>query len=270
MMRFSICNEMFGEMPFDEVCRIAADIGYQGVEVAPFVLADSINAIDQAQRQRLRETAGAHGLEIVGLHWLLIKPEGLHMTTPDDALRARTRDYFIDLVHGCADLGGSILVCGSPKQRNVMDDYQASWDRLVEVFKPVAQAAGERGVTFCIEPLGPPENEFITNAAEGRRMVEAVGHPNFQLILDVKAMSAGEPGDIGQAIRDSAAVLKHFHANDANLLGPGMGDTDHAPIAAALKEIGYDGWVSVEVFKFELGGPEIARQSFAGLQRWYA
>lgn len=269
-MRFSICNEMFGETPFDEVCATAKEIGYEGVEVAPFVLANSVNDLDADDRKKLKQTAADHGLAIVGLHWLLVKPEGLHMTTPDDEIRHRTRDYFVDLVHCCADLGGEILVCGSPKQRNVIDSYEASWDRLVEVFQPVAKAAGERGVTFCIEPLGPPENEFITNAEEGRKMVADVDHPNFKMILDVKAMCSGEPGSMPEAIRASRDEVAHFHANDANLLGPGMGDTDHGPVAAALNEIGYDGWVSVEVFKFELGGPEIARRSFAGLQRWYA
>ncbi len=268
-MKFSICNEMFGELPFAEVCRIAADIGYTGVEVAPFVIADSVNDIDADHRRRLRQTAADHGLSIVGLHWLLVKPAGLHMTTPDDAVRQRTRDYFIDLVHCCAELGGEILVCGSPKQRNLQDSYEASWDRLREVFGAVAQAAGECGVTFCLEPLGPPENEFIMTAAEARRMVAAVGHPNFQMILDVKAMCAGESEPLPDVIRASRNEVRHFHANDANLLGPGMGDTDHGPIAAALKEIDYRGWVSVEVFNFELGGPELARRSFEGLRRWY-
>ncbi|MCC7493751.1 MAG: sugar phosphate isomerase/epimerase [Fimbriimonadaceae bacterium] len=269
-MRLGICNEMFGDTPFDEVCRVAAEVGYEGIELAPFVFCEQVGDLTADDRASLRATAARHGLSIIGLHWLLIKPPGLHMTTPDDALRARTRDFFIELVHCCADLGGELLVCGSPKQRQVLDSREAAWERLVEVFQPVARAAGERGVTFCIEPLGPPENDFITCAAEGRAMVAAVDHPNFQLILDVKALCSGEPGDLPTAIRDSAAQLRHFHANDANLLGPGMGETDHGPIAAALRQIGYQHWVSVEVFKFELGGPELARQSFAGLQRWYA
>ena len=268
-MRFSICNEMYQDAPFDEVCRSAAEIGYQGVEVAPFTLVEHVAQLDADDRRKLVQTANDHGVAIVGLHWLLVKPEGLHMTTPDDALRNRTRDYFIDLVHCCGDLGGEILVCGSPKQRNVIDTYDDSRARLVEVMKPVAKAAGERGVTFCFEPLGPPENEFITCAEEGRKLVADVDHPNFQMILDVKAMAAGEPGSMADAIRASRDQMKHFHANDANLLGPGMGDTDHAPVAAALNEIGYNGWVSVEVFRFEQPGAEIARQSFEGLKRWY-
>lgn len=269
-MRFAICHEMFGDMPFDQVCATAASIGYEGVEVAPFVLAENVNLLSADDRCALRRTAERHGVAVTGIHWLLVKPEGLHMSTPDDAVRTRTRDYFVDLVNFCADIGGEILVCGSPKQRTVIDSYDASWRRVVEVFQHVAEAAGRRGVTFCLEPLGPPENEFITTAAEARRMVAEVDHPSFQMILDVKAMCAGETDPLPEVIRASRAELRHFHANDANLLGPGMGETDHGPIAAALREIGYAGWVSVEVFRFELGGPEIARRSFEALQRWYA
>ncbi|MBI2299204.1 MAG: sugar phosphate isomerase/epimerase [Armatimonadetes bacterium] len=269
-MRFSICHEMFGETPFEEVCRTAAEIGYEGVEVAPFLFAEQVTELDAGFRKQLRRTAAYHGVEIVGIHWLLVKPAGLHMTTPDDALRLRTRDYLVELVHFCADIGGTILVAGSPKQRQVIDTYEASWARLVESMKVVAGAAGERGVTFCFEPLGPPENEFITTGAEAMRLVEEVDLPSFQMILDVKAMCAGETEPIPDVIRRCAPHVRHFHANDADLLGPGMGNTDHAPIAAALKEIGYRGWVSVEVFKFELGGPEIARRSMECLRRWYA
>jgi sugar phosphate isomerase/epimerase len=153
---------------------------------------------------------------------------------------------------------------------NVIDTYEASWERLVEVMKPVAKAAGERGVTFCFEPLGPPENEFITCASDGRKLVADVDHPNFQLILDVKAMYSGEVGNMASAVRASRDCLRHFHANDPNLLGPGMGEFDHTDVANALRAIEYDGWVSVEVFRFEQPGAEIARESFAGLQRWYA
>lgn len=268
-MRFSICNEMFLDTPFDEVCRVAQEIGYRGVEIAPFTFADNVNDISPGQREEIVRTAERHQLEIVGIHWLLVKPEGLHMSTPDDELRLRTRDYFVDLVNFCGDLGGSILVCGSPKQRNVIDSYEASWQRLVDTFKHVAAAAGERGVTFCIEPLGPSDTEFLMTGDEGARMVNDVNHPNFQMILDVKAMSGAETDPLPEVIKRNAQYVRHFHANDPNLLGPGMGELDHTAIGQALRDIHYSGWVSVEVFKFELGGAEIARQSFAALQRWY-
>lgn len=269
-MRFAVCNEMFEQMPFDEVCRVAAEIGYEGVEIAPFTLAEQVGQLDAAARRAIADTAARHGLTIAGTHWLLVKPAGLHMSTPDDTVRRRTRDYFIELVHFCADIGGEILVCGSPKQRTVIDTPEASRERLIEVFRDVAAVAGERGVTFCLEPLAPSETEFINTAADGVAIIEAVDHPNFRLILDCKAMSGSESAPLDQVIRNNREHLRHFHANDPNLLGPGMGELDHRPLGAALRDIGYAGWVSVEVFDFALGGLELARRSFATLRECYA
>lgn len=269
-MKFSVCNEMFGQTPFEEVCRIAREIGYTGVELAPFTFADHVGQLNAGYRAHLRRVAADFGLEIAGIHWLLVKPEGLHMTTPVDALRHKTRDYLVELVQFCADIGGSILVCGSPKQRNVVDDPDSSRKRAIEVFRHVAEAAGDAGVQFLLEPLAPTETNFVNNAAEAAAIIEAVDHPNFQLILDVKAMSGGETRPLPEVIRAHRARMRHFHANDPNLLGPGMGDLDQSDIGRTLREINYGGWVSVEVFKFELGGPAIARRSFDALQRWFA
>lgn len=269
-MRFAVCNELFGPTPFHDICHIAADIGYDGIEIAPFTLADTVHDLPENDRAAIRKMAESHGLAIAGIHWLLVKPVGLHLTTPDDELRLRTQAYLLDLIDFCADLGGEILVCGSPKQRTILDNYEASWARALEGFKRLAERAGERGVTFCLEPLAPSETDFFQNSAEAVAMVGAVDHPAFQMILDVKAMSGGETDPLPDVIKRCAPHVRHFHANDPNLLGPGMGPLDHTEIGAALRAIDFQGWVSVEVFRFELEGEDIARQSFAGLQRWYA
>ena len=86
------------------------------------------------------------------------------------------------------------------------------------------------------------------------------------MILDVKAMCS-EARPIPQIIRESRGEFAYFHANDRNLKGPGFGDVDFKPIAAALKEAGYGGYVSVEVFKFEEGAETIATKSLEYLQR---
>lgn len=268
-MKFGLCNEMFEQRDFAEVLATMARLGYEGVEIAPFTLADSVTEIDAAERRRLRDLVAQHGLEIIGLHWLLVKPEGLYINHPDEAIRNRTRDYLVELIHFCGDLGGRVMVCGSPRQRSVLegDSYEATWARTVDVFRHCAEVAEERGVTICLEPLTTKETNFITGKDEAVRMIEEINHPNFRLILDVKAMAGGETKPPEQIIREAAPYLAHVHANDANLLGPGMGDTDFAPIAAALKEINYQGYVSVEVFDFSLGAENIAEQSLRYLRQ---
>jgi len=267
-MKFAMCNEFCQGRSFAGACSLAADTGYDGIEIAPFTLADSVLDIPPARRRTVRDTAADHGLEIVGLHWLLVKPEGLHLTGPDAAVRARTVDYLAAEIDFCADVGGRVLVFGSPNQRNVPDgeSYEQAWGRAAEAFRRLGEYAARRNVVFCVEPLAPAETNFLQTAAEAARMVEEVGSPGFRMILDVKAM-CGDVEPIPQIIRRCAPYLEHFHANDANLSGPGFGATDFVPIARALREAGYDSWVSVEVFDFSVAPETIARQSLDYLKR---
>jgi sugar phosphate isomerase/epimerase len=270
-MKFAMCNEFCQGWSFDEACELAAREGYQGVEIAPFTLGDSVLEIGPDRRQALRRTAAEYGLNIVGLHWLLAGPDGLRFTCADRSVRARTIDYLLAEVDLCADIGGSSVVFGSPAQRNVRDgqSYQQAWEDALEAFQRLAAHAAGRGVVVCIEPLAPAETNFIQTAAEARRMVQAVGMPAFRMVLDVKAMCS-EVRPIPEIIRLSAPYLAHFHANDANLSGPGFGRTDFAPIAIALRDVGYDGWLSVEVFDFSPGPETIARQSLRYLREVFA
>ncbi len=122
------------------------------------------------------------------------------------------------------------------------------------------------GVTIGLEPLGPAEGNFLLNAKAAVRLMGLVGSPHCKLHLDVKAMSS-EAEPIADIIRANRKWLVHFHANDPNLLGPGMGSVDFKPIFGALRKIDYSGWVSVEVFKYEPSPDEIARQSIEYMRR---
>jgi len=261
-MKFGICNELFENWPWERVCAFAREIGYHGIEIAPFTLAERAEAIDPTRRREIRHAAESQGLAIIGLHWLLAKPPGLYITHPDPAIRNQTSDYLLQLVALCADLGGTVMVIGSPKQRNRLPGVKLAqaFDYAVEVFKPAADAAAKHAVTLAIEPLSGRETDFLMCAADGIELVERINHPNFRLHLDVKAMSY-EYKPIPDIIHASAKYLAHFHVNDPNLLGPGMGDVKYEPIIAALREVGYDGWLSVEAFDFKLGPERIARES---------
>ena len=267
-MRFAICNELFEGWPWEKVCDFARGLGYEGLEVAPFTLADSAEQVSPQRRAGLRRAAESRGVEVLGLHWLLVKPPGLYITHADPAVRRRTSDYFVQLVDLCADLGGKVLVIGSPKQRSLMPGVtqQQALEYAADVFRPSLDPAARRGVTLAFEPLGPAETDFMNTVAQSMELVKRLNHPAFRLNLDVKAMSS-EPNSIPDVIRSAKGHVAHVQVNDPNLLGPGMGEVKYEPIIAALREIGYDGWLSVEAFDFKAGAERIARESVEYLNR---
>ena len=267
-MRFAICNEMFEGWGFDDICVEVARCGYEGIEIAPFTLDEDPSRISEQRAGQIARTAGEHGLQVTAFHWLLAKPAGLHLTTPDDAVRARTSEFLKHLVRLCAAMDGKYLVFGSPRQRDLLPGviYEDAFDRAADIFSAVADFAGPLGVSLALEPLGPDETTFMVTTEQTVRLVEAVNHPACRLHLDVKAMATEDAGIVA-TIENNADHMDYFHANDANLRGPGFGDVDFVPIFAALKNIGYDGWVSVEVFDYSPDPQTIARKSIDYMRR---
>jgi sugar phosphate isomerase/epimerase len=267
-MKFGICNEIFQGWSLENTFSFARKAGYDFVEIAPFTIANYVTEISAAERSRIRELAARAEIGISGLHWVLVKAEGMYLTHPDPAIRAKTAGYFCDIVDCCADLGGTRIIVGSPKQRNVMEGvtYEQAWDWATGVFRDSVRRAEDRGVVICFEPLAPSETNFVNTAEEGRRFAAQFDSPAMSIILDVKAMSS-DSKPIPQIIRESAGKFAYFHANDTNLKGPGFGDVDFVPIGAALREVGYDGIVSVEVFTFEEGAEVIATKSRENLRK---
>lgn len=267
-MKFAICQELYENWDWKKQCVFSAGLGYTGMELAPFTLAGRIGEVSQETRAEYRQIAEDHGLQIIGLHWLLAKTEGLHLTASDAAVRKATSDYLIELGQACADFGGTLMVFGSPFQRNVEDGMAAeqAMANAAEVFKAALPAFADRGVEICMEPLTPKETDFINTCAQATELIEMVDEPNFTLHQDVKAMLGAEEKSIPELIAEYDGKVGHFHVNDTNLLGPGMGETDYKPILKALNESSYHGWVSVEVFDYKPGAENIARQSIEYLQ----
>lgn len=267
-MKFGLCQELFEERPWEDQCRTMAALGYQGVEIAPFTFAPRVTGLSAERRRTIRARAEGHGLEVIGLHWLLAKTEGFHLTTDDAAVRRATAAYLVELAHCCADLGGTILVFGSPAQRSLRPGVtkERAMENAAEVLRAAMPACADRGVTVAFEPLTPKETDFVNTCAEACELMDRVGHPNLKLHQDVKAMLGGESEGIPSLIAEYAGKTVHFHANDTNMLGPGMGETDFVPIFEALLESGYDGYVSVEVFDYTPGADVIARTSIEAMR----
>ena len=261
-VRLAICNETFGDGPFEKACAAAAECGYTGIEIAPFTLARYVTEISPKRRAEVRKLAQQSNLEVVGLHWILAKTEGFHMTGPDAEVRRKTADYLIALAQFCADVGGKLLVLGSPKQRNLAAGVSRAegMNRAAEVLRAVVPTLEKTGVTIAIEPLTPKTTNFINTAADGAELIGKVASPYCRLHLDCLAMAA-ESTPIPDLIRKYRSMLVHFHANDPNGQGPGFGRLDFVPIFKALRDIDYGGWVSVEVFDTKPGGQRLARES---------
>lgn len=261
-MKYAICNETFQDWPFEKAFAFARECGYTGLEIAPFTINVDAREISPAKVAEVRKQVADADLEMIGLHWLLAKTQGFYLTTPDAAVRKATTEYLQTLARLCRDLGGSIMVLGSPLQRNLLpgvthDEAMKYAAATLSAAMPVCE---ETGVTIAVEPLSPLDGNFLQTAALGVELCEMVGSSNCRLHLDCKAMSS-EPTPIPDLIRKFRREMVHFHANDPNLRGPGMGELDFVPIFEALGEIDYRGWVSVEVFDYSLGPEKLARDS---------
>jgi sugar phosphate isomerase/epimerase len=267
-MKFAVCNETFQDWSMDRACGFAAECGYTGLEIAPFTLAARAGDVTSQQRETIRRQVAAAGLEVVGLHWLLAKTEGFHVTSPDPAVRQRTADYMVELALLCGDLGGRVMVLGSPVQRNLAAGVtkEQGLSYAAEVLGEVLPVLEAQNVTLALEPLGPQETNFLLTAEEAVELIDRVGSSKIRLHLDCKAMST-ESTPIVELIRRNRDWLAHFHANDPNRQGPGFGSLDFVPIFQALNEIRYDGWVSVEVFDYTPGIERLAHESIAYMRR---
>lgn len=267
-MKLAICNELFEGWKIEDVFSCAAELGYDAVEIAPFTLCDSVVDVPAAERERIRQAAEQAGVEVAGLHWLLVSPKGLHISHPDATIRAKTRDYFLALIQFCSDLGGRVLILGSPKERSTIEPHtlEQTWSHSLETFRECADFAGERDVIVCLEPLLSDMTDFINTPTDATRMIEQVAHPNFRLIVDVYS-SSQEGLDIPAQIRQFAPHLEHVHSNDDNGYCPGSGGADYPGIIQALRDVDYQGYLSTEVFEFEPDPLTIAQQSITYLKK---
>ena len=266
--RYALCNELLEGRDHAEVCRIAAELGYQGLEIAPFTLAPRITEVSSEKRKLLRGQAEDHGLCIIGLHWLLAKTEGFHLNSEESAVRQRTAEYLGELARCCRDMGGDLMVFGSPAQRRIPSgatrDQAKCW--AADTFRRAASVLSDCGVRLCLEPLSLTETDFINSIDQACELLKEIDHPSFCLHLDVKAMST-EKASVCELIRHHGQEAGHFHANDVSGRGPGAGPTDFAPIFQALKESGYKGWISVEVFDHKPDPIAIAQDAITYMRR---
>jgi sugar phosphate isomerase/epimerase len=257
-MRIALCNEVLRELEFVVQCARAAALGYDGIELAPFTVSENPHLLGAEDRARLRRAAADAGIAITGLHYLLVTPPGLSILSGDAAVRRRTVEVMRRLVGLCADLGGRVLVHGSPGQRQIPpgEDPAVAWARARDALAAIAAEAEAAGVTYCIEPLSRRQTNFINTVAEAVRLVEAIGSPAVRTMVDTSSAGAAEDLPVADLIDRwlPTGMVRHIHVNDTNRRGPGQGENLFAPVFAGLVRHGYAGVVGVEPFDYQPDG----------------
>lgn len=269
-MLIALCNEVLAGMPFERQCEFAAAIGYDGLELAPFTLSGAPHALESLDSARIRAVVESNGLVVTSLHWLLIMPEGLSMTDPNPTIRKKTLAVISRLTSLCAELGGRVLVHGSPRQRQIAlgESRETALGRLGEGLAYAAECAARDGVVYCIEPLSRCETEVINTISEAVELIRDIGLPSLRTMIDCRAASLTENQAVADLIRQwmPTGLIAHIQVNDRNRLGPGQGEDLFGPILRALKDSGYRGALAVEPFKYIPDGPACAARSIGYLR----
>lgn len=269
-MKLALCNEVIAEgRDFVAQCRLAATLGYRGLEIAPFTLDEEPHKLSDRRIGEIRRIAEDAGLSISGLHWLLVKPVGLSITSDDPGVRDRTRDVMHRLVDLCAALGGEVLVHGSPAQRLLPEGKtDAARGHAMAILAAIAERAERARVTYCIEPLAAPGANFINTLDEAAAIVRQIGSPALRTMIDCSASVQMESEPLDALVERwlPSGLVAHIQVNDRNRRGPGQGSDPFAPLVAALKRLNYRGWIAVEPFEYVPDGAACAARSIGYLQ----
>lgn len=271
--RFALCNELFQNVSLAETCRVLREVGYAGIEIAPFILSEDPLTLDQGARREIHRTISGEGLSFVGLHWLLVAPAGLHITTPDLAVRRRSWEYVRHFIDLCADLAGStnadngVVVFGSPKQRSTMSGMtrEAAMAVFEEELMRIAPHAEQHHVTLLVEALPRTQSDVVSSLSEAVAIIEWINSPAVQTMFDVHN-AVDEKSTHTDLLRRYIQYIRHVHVNELDGREPGTGSYDFSRLLAELAALNYRRWVSLEVFDFDRDAREIASRALSNLQ----
>jgi D-psicose/D-tagatose/L-ribulose 3-epimerase len=268
-LRHSICNEAFEKWPFADACKAIRKIGYTGIEIAPFTLSEKPSDVSAEQRREYRDIMHSEGLTFAGLHWLMVSPKGLHVTTPDEALRKLGWQHIHDLIDLCADLGpNGVMVFGSPKQRSTTGGLtrEQATRNYIDGLAGVAPHAADRGVTILVEALPIDQADVILTLEEAVGIVREIDSPGVRTMFDVhNAIHEAEPHAV--LVDKWFEYIRHVHVNELDGKHCGAGSYDFKPVFDVLQRRGYQGWISLEAFDFTPGPERLAEESLRHLER---
>jgi len=257
-MKYSICSDTFPGWSVEDIFALAKKTGYEAVELATYTFCDSILDVNETERERIRASAAATGIAIAGFHALFTPipnlrplhscPAWLQLNSADPDIRERTKEYLKALIRFTGEVGGKNVVLGSAASRNIPKEipFIDGWHMAAATLREAAEYAAGYDVILSLEPISANLTNFINTPDDAMKMVREVDHPNLKWMLDFFA-AYNQGVDVPTAVRKYGADLVHVHMNDENKSWPGTGRVDFPPAVKALKEVGYSGYLSLEV-----------------------
>ena len=250
-MKYGVCNELFGDMPFPDTCRMTADYGFTGLEIAPFTLTDDPRSLSPRRIEKIRGSIEDNGLKCIGLHWLLTVPSNLHLTTPDPEVRTRSWKFMRYLIDLCSELGGEVMVLGSTKQRNAVGiPAEAAVAHLTRGLRELGVPAVEKGVKILLEALPSKLTDVVNTMRQAADIIEDISSPGIRGMFDFHNCD-DETENWPGLIRRYFGYIEHVHLNSENGGFPTEAGPDLTSAFAALAEKNYESWISLEIFHFE-------------------
>lgn len=244
-MKYAVSNIALTPFAHAEQLEKLPDLGIEGLEVAPSrKWHDTWNGLSGNDVTAYRREIEKAGLQVVGLHSLFFDHPELGLFKDPDK-RAESLDFLEHLSSVCRDLGGTTLIYGGGRKRGSVD-AKAAHDETVAFFRELCGRIEHHGTRFCFEPLGPNDTDFLNSAFECLAITKEISHPAIRVQLDAKALVENDEA-VAATFAAVAPLLEHYHANEPglNVLGS-SGTIDHAALGQMLRDIGYDGFVSIE------------------------
>lgn len=261
LTKAAVCNEMFGDAPLRRVCDSLARHGFSGVEIAPFTLGPDPTRIGPWAIAECKAALRDSGIRFAGMHWLLAKPAGLDIASPDATVRARTIDHMRRLFDLAGELGGGALVLGSPNQRSSHGgDRAGAISRLKEFLAVCGNYAAGRGSMLLLESLPPAQTDVVNTMEEAVTLVREAGELSLSSMFDFHNC-ASELVPWETLVARNLPYIRHIHLNDREGSWPLPGSGEFVPAFRALSAGGYSGWVSLEIFSVPSDPELVLRQT---------
>lgn len=220
-------------------CRIAQELGFDAIEL--FAPGPHVVPVPD-----LRKLLDDHGLSLAavgtGAGWVQQK---LTLTSADGTVRRKAVDFVKSMIDYGANFGAPAIIGSMQGRWGEGTDQETATQYLVDA---LAQLGGHAGM-LIYEPLNRYETNFATRLEDGVALLKKAGSAKVKLLADLFHMNIEEV-DLAAAIRTTGSHIGHVHLADSNRRPAGMGHTNFAPIAVALKATNYSGYISAEAFPY--------------------